>query len=138
MTLCAKEIVQQEWQRLQDQLVANESVYASVCKEAWRNPKLSKLFPFMGMPGLCFSTVCEYPYFVDVLISHMEGQKFGVYVASGDGGWVEIDLVSEGDAASCVSIAADVLPVDYGGAILGDANEWRKLKGIPLVKTPYD
>jgi hypothetical protein len=67
---------------------------------------------------------------VDILISHTKGDQFGVYVASGDGGWAETTLAGEGDAGACVSMASAILPDDYGPAIFGDANAWRKRKGI--------
>ena len=49
-----------------------------------------------------------------------------------------MDLVAEGSAKTCVEIASGVLPVDYGAAILGDANDWRRVKGIPPVDLPFD
>jgi hypothetical protein len=138
MTICASKIVDKQWNHVLDELVSDGSPYVTICKEAKQDTKLGKLFPFVGIAGFCFSTVCEYPFFVDVLISHIDDDRFGVYVASGDGGWAETDLVGEGDSTTCVSMASDVLPDDYGGAILGGANEWRKAKGFPLVESAYD
>lgn len=138
MTNSASETVERQWDCLLIDLASDRSPYVSICKEARQDAKLGRLFPFVGIAGFCFSTVCEYPFFVDVLISHIEDNRFGVYVASGDGGWAETDMAGEGDAKACVSMASNVLPHDYGAAVLGDANEWRKLKGMPLVDSAYD
>ena len=129
--------VEQEWNHIHSKLVSANSVYVQICELAREDPKLGRLFPFLGVAGFCFSTVCEYPFFVDVLISHTDDNQFGVYVCSGDGGWVETSLAGEGDSSTCVKLASSILPADYGSAILGDANEWRKLKGIPLIESAY-
>ena len=107
-------------------------------EHAAKDEKLRLLFPFVGIAGFGFSKVCDYPFFVDVLISHLGDDQFGVRVSSGDGGWANMDLVAEGSAKTCVEIASGVLPVDYGAAILGDANDWRRVKGIPPVDLPFD
>lgn len=137
MTVSAAKIVEKQWDNLHDELVASSSVYLAICDKARLDPKLGKLYPFVGIAGFCFSTVCEYPFFVDVLISHVSEDQFGVYVCSGDGGWVETDLAGEGDSSTCVAMASGALPDKYGSAILGDANAWRRLKGMPLVDSAY-
>ena len=109
-----KKAAASQWQELGKKLRADGSPYVEVHRTAYKLDKFAQLYPFVGIAGFGFSKVCEYLFFVDVLVAHIDDDRFVVRVGSCGGSLANTNPVREGDAATCVEIANQILPNSVG------------------------
>lgn len=84
-------------------------------------PKVRSLFPFVSIGRLCLSRCTSFPYHVDFLVS-MRDTKFHAEITLEPARWVHTKEVGEGSASVVGDMIESLIPSDYGGARLGDAD----------------
>jgi hypothetical protein len=125
----AKDAVDTQWERLEDQASAEESFAEhTLIQKARRHPVLAQLYPVRSVGRLCFSRCVDYPFYVDFLISSVDPttERFVVEKTVGQGGWADTVSVQETRSADeAVRVLMRLIPREYGPARLGSAEQWR-------------
>jgi hypothetical protein len=117
----AEEIVRARWNEMPALVERDYPHLLELIGVANSLPKVRTLFPFVSIGRLCLSRCTSFPYYVDFLVS-MRGTNFRAEVTLEPGGWVHTKQVGEGSASLVGDMIESLIPSDYGGARLGDAD----------------